>query len=134
MAAAEFPSPSAGDGGEQVLVVVAGTENISGSVPNAGRRRDLGQSEAPRPGQRDAVIEPAVDAVTVGQAHALAVAVLLVPRRERTAVDLGQLVVARDLDAARFDAGHRIGSQALDQRAISALPPRRGPEFPDVPI
>src|ERR1700684_2733315 len=133
MATAGFLAPCAGDGGEQVLVLVAGTENIGGSVPNAGRRRELRQPEAPRPGQRDAILEPAVDAVTVGQAHALAVAMLLLPRRERTAVDLGQLVVARDLDAARFDAGHRICSQTLDQRAIRVLSPRRGPEFLDVP-
>src|ERR1700678_2440870 len=103
MATAEFLAPCAGDGGEQVLVVVAGTENIGGSVPNAGRRRELRQPEAPRPGPRDALLEPAVDGVTVGQAHALAVVILLVPRPERPAVDLGHLVVARDLDAARFD-------------------------------
>src|ERR1700690_1136093 len=124
MATAEFLAPCAGDGGEQVLVVVAGTENIGGSVPNAGRRRELRQPEAPRPGQGAATPEPAADAVTVGQAHALAVAIPLVPRRERTAVDLGQLVVARDLDAARLDAGHRVSSQTLDQRGISVLSPR----------
>src|ERR1700683_3632021 len=106
MTAAEFLAPGVRNGGEQVLVGVAGTENIAGSVPNAGRHRELRQLKAPRPGQRDAILHPAVDAVTVGQAHALAVAILLVPRRERTAIDLGQLVVARDLDAPRFDAGH----------------------------
>ena len=103
-------------------MVSLGGQHIGSSVQHADWRRELRQVEAPRLRQGDAVIHPAVNAVTVGQPHALEIAVLLVSCGERTAVDLGQLVIAGDLDAAGFDAGHRIYSEPFDERAIGRSP------------
>src|ERR1700684_1851275 len=100
MTAAQFSPLCAGDTGEQVIVVIAGGEDIGSSVPDAGRRREFRQVKAPRLGQGETILEPAVNAVTVGRAHALEVALFLMSCRERAAVDLGQLVIAGGLNAA----------------------------------
>jgi hypothetical protein len=139
--AAKFSPLGVGDAGEQVIVVTTGGEDIGRSVPDACRRREFRQVEAPRLGQGETILEPAVNAVTVGQAHALEVALLLMSCRERAAVDLGQLVIAGDLNAAGLEISHRIGSKPFDKRAIGLLSLRRGPKFlhvscghPGVPV
>jgi hypothetical protein len=44
--------------------------------------------------------------------------------RECTAVDLGQLVIAGDLNAAGLEVGHRICSKPFTKRAIGLLSSR----------
>jgi hypothetical protein len=107
-------------------------ETRKGRRGNAGGRCELRQAVAPRLGQGDAVIDPAVDAVTVGQPRALEIAVLLVSGRERTTIHLGQLVIARDLDAAGLDVGHRVRSELFDERAIVAVALGRSLKLRDI--
>ena len=105
-----LPQVSGGEGTiDPVISDGAGGEYIGGPIPDAGWRRQLRQFKAPGPGQSDAVIDPAVDPVVVGRAHSLQVPLLLMAGCECPAVDLGQLVIIYNLEAAGLHAGQSLG-------------------------
>jgi hypothetical protein len=109
-------------------MMVAGGENVVWPVPHAGRRGEVWQFETPQLSERDAVVDPSLDAAAVGQrigrvrrasGRVLPVDTAKARHRERAPGQRGSLS-SQVAAAQRVSDVPAIGQEASDRYGLTA--------------
>jgi hypothetical protein len=121
VATGQFLPDRIGDVCEQPLCVTTRAEHVIWSVPDADRRFDPGGVDAPRSGERDAVVDPAVHALCVGRHRPIEMTGLQYAISQSFQVGVGKFVSEGDFGLARLRGGYGLPRQPLDQRPVGLL-------------